>query len=182
MFRLRGEEAVTENRLLLFSQSCLTLCNPLNCSTPGFPALHYLLEFAQAHVYWVDDAIQPCHPLSLLLLLPSIFLSIMVFSSESVLHIEWPKYCSFSFSISPSNEYSGFISFRIYWFGLLVVQKTIKSPPAPQFESNKWRCSKLKEKWNVAPCSTCTYKNLPVFIFSHIFNSLTWIYSAKHLL
>ena len=116
MFRLRGEEAVTENGLLsLFSQSCLTLCDPTNCSTPGFPALHYLLEFAQTHVHWVNDAIQLSHPLSLLLLLPSIFPSIMVFSSESVLRIRWPKYCSFSFSISPSNEYSGFISFRIDW-------------------------------------------------------------------
>ena len=70
-----------------------------------------------------------------LLLLPSIFPSIRVFSNELALHIRWPKYWSFSFSISPSNEYSGFISFRIDWFDLLAVQGTLKSPLAPQFES-----------------------------------------------
>ena len=85
--------------------------------------LHYLTEFAQTHVYGVGDAILCCP----LLLLPSIFPSIRVFSNESVLHIRWPKYWSFSFSISPSNEYSGMISFRIDWFDLLIVQGTLKS-------------------------------------------------------
>ena len=75
----------------------------------------------------VGDAIQPSHPLSSPLLPPSTFLSIRVFSSESVLHIKWPKYWSFSFSISPSNEYSGLISFRIDWLDLLAVQGTLKS-------------------------------------------------------
>ena len=97
---------------------CLTLCDPMNCSTPGFPALHYHLKFAQIHVHWVGDDIQPSHPLSLPLLPPSIFLSIRVFSNESTLRIRWPKYWSFSFSISPSNAYSGLISFRIVSFPL----------------------------------------------------------------
>ena len=99
----------------------------MDCSTPGFPVLHYLLEFAQTHVHLVSDAIQPSHPLPPLLLLPSVFPSIRVFSNESALCIRWPKYWSFSFSISPSNEYSGLISFRIDWFDLLSVQGTLKS-------------------------------------------------------
>ena len=96
-------------------QSCLILWDPIDCSTPGFPVHHQLLEFTQTHVHWVSDAIQPSHPLSSLLLPPSIFPSIRVFSNESLLHIKWPKYCSFSFSISPSNEYSGLISSRMDW-------------------------------------------------------------------
>ena len=94
---------------------------------PGFPVLHHLPEFAQTYVHRVGDAIQPFHPLSSLLLLLSIILSIRVFSNESVIHIRWPKYRSFNFSISPSNEYSGLISFRIDWFDLLAVQGTLKS-------------------------------------------------------
>ena len=78
-------------------------------------------------MHWVSDAIQPSHPLSSLLLLSSIFLSIRVFSNESVLHIRWPKYWSFSFSISPSSEHPGLISFRMDWLDLLAVQGTLKS-------------------------------------------------------
>ena len=85
----------------------LTLCNPKNCSTPGFPALHYLPEFAQTHVHWVTDAIPPSHPLSPLIILPSVFPRIRVFSNESALRIRWPEYWSFLISISSSNEYSG---------------------------------------------------------------------------
>ena len=107
--------------------SCLTFCDPMDYSMSGFPVLHYLLEFAQSHVLWVSDAIQPSHPVIPLLLLPSIFPSIRVFSNELALHIRWPKYCSFNFSISSSNEYSGLISFRIDWFDLLSVQGTLKS-------------------------------------------------------
>ena len=88
---------------------------------------HQLLELAHTHVCRVDDVIQPSHPHPLLLL-PSIFPSIRVLSNESALHIRWPKYLSFSFSISPSNEYSAFISFRIGWFHLLTMQGTLKSP------------------------------------------------------
>ena len=96
----------------------------MDYSTPGFPVFHCLLEYGQTHFHWVSDAIQPSHPL-LSLLLPSIFPSIRVLSNESVLHIRWPKYCSFS--ISPSNEYSGLISFRIDWFDLFAVQGALKS-------------------------------------------------------
>ena len=109
------------------TQSCLTLCDPMDCSMPGLPVHHQLPELAQTHVHRVSDAIQPSRSLLPLLLLPSIFPSIGVFSSESVLHIRWPKYWSFSFNISPSNEYSGLISFRIDWFDFLAVQGTLKS-------------------------------------------------------
>ena len=103
--------------------SCLTLCNPMDYSTPRFPVLYSLLEFAQTHVRSVSDAIQPSHPLSP----PSPALSIRVFSNESALGMRWPKYWSFSFSISPSNENSALISFRISWFDILAVQRTLKS-------------------------------------------------------
>ena len=97
----------------------------MDCGTPGIPVLHYLLEFAQTHVRWVEDNhLILCCPL---LLLPSIFPSIRVFSNESALHIRCPKYWSFSFSISPSNEYLGLISFKIDLFELLEVQGTLKS-------------------------------------------------------
>ena len=98
----------------------------MNCNPPGFPVHHQFPELAQTHVHRVGDAIQPSHPLSLLLL-PSVFPSIRVFSNESVLHIRWPKDWSFSFSIGPSNEYSGLISFRINWLDLLVVPGTLQS-------------------------------------------------------
>ena len=108
-------------------QSCLTLCELMNCSTPGLNVHHQLLEFAQTHVHWISDAIQPSHPLSSPSLPPSILSSIRVFSSESVLHIKWPKYWSFSFSVSPPNEYSGLISLKIDLLDLLAVQGTLKS-------------------------------------------------------
>ena len=118
------------NMLSQFSsvaQSCLTLCDPMDCSKPSLPVHHQLLEFIQTHAH--GDAIQPSHPLSSLLLLLSIFPSIRVFSNESALHIRWPKYWSFSFSISPSKEYLGLISFRMDWLDLLAVQGTLKSLP-----------------------------------------------------
>ena len=108
-------------------QSCPTLCDPMDWSTPGLPVLHHLPEFAQTHVHWGGDAIQSSHPLSSRLLLPSVFPSIKVFSNESALDIRWQKYWLFSLSISPSNEYSGLISFRIDWFALLAVQETLNS-------------------------------------------------------
>ena len=98
----------------------------MDCSMPGFPVLYCLLEFAQTHVIeWVmpSNHLILCHPL----LLPSVFPSIRFFSNKSILHIRWPKYWSFSFSISPSNEYSRLISFRIDWFDLLAFQGTLKS-------------------------------------------------------
>ena len=98
----------------------------MDCSVLDFPVCHQIPELAQTHVLRVSDAIQAFHPLSSPLLPPSIFPSIRVFSSESVLHIRWPNYWSFSFSISPSNEYSGLISVRVDWFDLLAVQGTLK--------------------------------------------------------
>ena len=98
----------------------------MDCSMPGFPVHHQLPLLTQTHVHWVSDAIQP----SYLLLSPSpstsISLSTRVFSNESVLYIRWPKYWRFSFNISPSNEYSGLISFRIDWLDLLAVQGILK--------------------------------------------------------
>ena len=107
------------------AQSCLTLCDPKDGSTTGFPFHYQLLEFTQTHVHWVmhSNHLILCCPL----LQPSIVPSIRVFSNESILHIRWPKYWSFSFSISPSNEYSGLISFRMDWLDLLAVQGTLKS-------------------------------------------------------
>ena len=109
------------------ARSWPTLCDPMNRSTPGLPVHHQLPEFTQTHVRCVGEPSNHlilCRPL---LLLPSIFPSIRVFSNESVLCIRWRKYWSFSFSISPSNEYSGLISFRMDWLDLLAVQGTLKS-------------------------------------------------------
>ena len=119
------------------AQSCLTLCDPMNRSMPGPPVHHQLLEFTQTHVHWVGDAIQPfilCRPL---LLLPPIPPSLRVFSNASTLHLRWPKCWSFSFSISPSNEHPGLISFRMDWLHLLAVQGTHsqESSPTPQLKS-----------------------------------------------
>ena len=103
-------------------QLCLTLCNPMDCSMPGFPVHHQHLELAQTHVH---ESVMPSNYLILchhLLFPSSIFPHIRVFSNESVLRIRWPKYWSFSFSIGSSNEYSGLILFKMDWLGLLVVQ------------------------------------------------------------
>ena len=108
-------------------KSHLTLCHPKDCSTTGSSVLHFFLEFAQIHVHWVSDAIWPSHSLLPSSLLPSIFPSIRFFSNEFALWIRWPKYRSFSFSRSPSNEYSDLISFRMDWFDLLSVQEILKS-------------------------------------------------------
>ena len=109
------------------AQSCPILCNPMNHSTPGLPVHHQLPEFTQTHVHWVGDAIQPSHPLSSPSLLPPMPPSIRVFSNESTVCMRWPKYWSFSFSISPSKEHPTLISFRIDWLDLLSVQGTLKS-------------------------------------------------------
>ena len=114
------------------SLSRVWLCDPTDCSTPGFPVHHQLPKLAQTHVHWVGDAIQPSYPPSSPSP-PALNLSQhQVFSNESALLIRWPKYWSFSFNISPSNGYSGLISFRIDWFDLLAVQGT---SPTPQFKS-----------------------------------------------
>ena len=103
------------------------LCDPTDCSTPGLPVHHQLPELAQTHAHRVGDAIQPLQSLGIFLLPPSIFPSIRVFSNKLALCIRWPKYWRFSFSISPSNEYSGLISFRTDRLDLLTVQGTLKS-------------------------------------------------------
>ena len=109
------------------AKSCLSPCDPMNWSTPDFSVLHYLLEFAPTHLHWVSDAIQPSLRLWSPSPLPLNFPSIRVFSNEVAFCIRWPKYWSFSFSISPSNECSGLISLRIDSFDLLAVQRTLKS-------------------------------------------------------
>ena len=119
------------------AQSCLTLCYPMDCSKPGLPVHHQLPEFTQTHVHKVGDAIQPSHPVipfsSCLQSFPSSgsFQMSHFFALTGHLSQRW----SFSFSISPSNEYSGLISFRIDWFDLLAGQGTQESSPAPQFKS-----------------------------------------------
>ena len=132
-------------------RSSSNLCNPMDCSTRSFPVLHYLLELTQTHVHWVGDAIQPSHPLSSLLLLPSIFPSIRVFSNESVLHIMWPKDWSFSFGICSSNDYSGLISFRMDWLVLLAAQETLKS--LLPHHSSKALFQRLKKRLSVTDSS-----------------------------
>ena len=126
-----------------FSRSiCPTLCDPMDCSTPGFPVHHQLPEFTQARVHWVGDTIQPSHPL-LSPSSPALNLAQhQSFSTESALCIMWPKYWSFSLNISHSNEHPGLISFRIEWLDLLVVQGTLKI--ILQYHSSKasiLRCS-----------------------------------------
>ena len=118
---------VPQSSISSVAQSCPTLCDPMDCSMPGFPVFttsQSLLKLMSIELVMPSNHLILCHPL---LLLPSIFPSIRVFFNESVLPIRWPKYWSFIFSISPSNEYSGLISFRIDWFDLLAVQGTLKS-------------------------------------------------------
>ena len=106
----------------LVAKFCPTLCHPMDSNTPGSFVLHYLPEFSQILVHWVGDAIQLFHPLPLSSPFACNLSSLRVFSAESALHIRWPKYWSFSFS--PSNEYSQLISLRIDW--LLAIQGTLK--------------------------------------------------------
>ena len=118
------------------TQSYLTLCSPMDCmdSMPGLPVPHHLPEFAQVHVHCIGDAVWVSHSLMPSSSLPSIFPGFIDFSNESSVHIGCPKYWSFNFSISPSNECSGLISLKIDWFGFLTAQGAFRSPPVPQFE------------------------------------------------
>ena len=135
-----------------------TFCNPLDCSLPGFPVLHHLLGFAQTHFHWVSDAIQPSHPLS-----PSSLPALNLSQSQGL--FQWvgsshqaANYWNFSFSLRPSSEYSGFISFSTDWFGSLTVQRTLKSllqhhnwkhqffSAQPSLWSNSHICTWLLEK------------------------------------
>ena len=109
------------------AQSYRTLCSPMNCSTPGLPVHHQLLESTQTHVHGVGDAIQPSHSLSSPSS-PALNLSQhQGLSNESALRIRWPEYWSFSLNIIPSNEHPGLISFRMDWLDLLAIQRTLKS-------------------------------------------------------
>ena len=109
------------------AQSCPTLCDPMDRSTPGLPVHHQLPEITETHVHRVSDAIPPSHPLSSTSPPAPIPPSIRVFSNESALRMRWPKYWSFSFSIIPSKEIPGLISFRMDWLDVLAVQGTLKS-------------------------------------------------------
>ena len=125
--RLLGEVLITSVQFSSVTQLCPTLCDPMDCSRPGFPVHHQCPDLAQTHVYWVGDAIQPFHPLSS----PSppalnLFQHQGLFKWVSSL-LRWPKYWSFSFSISPSNEHPGLVSFRMDLVDLLAVQGTRKS-------------------------------------------------------
>ena len=130
------------------TQSCLTLWGPMDCSTPGLPVHHQLPEFTQTHVHGVGDAIQPSHPLSSPSP-PALSLSQhQVFSNESALCIRWPKYWSFSFNISPSNEHLGLISFRMDWLDLLAVQGTLKSLLQHAVQEHKFFSAQLSSQSN----------------------------------
>ena len=122
----RAESAPLTSLQSAQSLSPVRLCDPVDCSTPGFPVHHQLLELAQTHVHRVSDAIQPSHPL-FSPSPPAFNLSQHQGLFQSVIHIRWPKYWSFSFSISLFNDYSGLLSFRIDWLDLFAVQGTLKS-------------------------------------------------------
>ena len=115
------------NQFSSVTQLCLTLCDPMDCSKPGFSVYHQFLELAQTHVHRVGDAIQPLHPLPSPSPPASIFPSIRVFSNELAFSIRYQRSFSFNFSVSPSNEYLGLISFRMDWLDLLAVQGALKS-------------------------------------------------------
>ena len=170
-----------------------TLCYPKDYSTPGSSVLQYLLEFAQIRVPWVSDAIQPSHPLSFASP-PALNLSQhQVFSSQPVLHIRWPKDWS-CFSISPSNEYSGLISFRIDWFDLLAVQGTLKSVlQHHKMKASVLRCSAFFMVQLSHPYMTTgetTALTIPIFVgkvMSLLYNILSrfdiaFLPRSKHLL
>ena len=153
----------------------------MDCSTPGFAVHHQLPEPTQTHVHWVGDAIQPSHSLSSPLLLPSVFPRIRVFSNESLLRIKWSKYWSFSFSISPSNEYSGLISFRIDWLELLTVQGTLKT--LLQHHNSKasvlWCSLFFPSYFNLSSFGVSVEKQMPDALSGdlwHTMNRQDWLY------
>ena len=118
------------------ARSCLTLCDSTDYNTPDFPVCNHVLEFAQVHAHWIADAIQPSHPLSPSFSSASIYPSIRVFYNQTAIHIRWPKYWRFSFSISPSEEYMGLISFNVDWIDLLGAQGLSRAPEFKNISSS----------------------------------------------
>ena len=152
------------------AHSSLTLCNRMKCSIPGFPVSPYLLELAETHVH---ELVMPsnrilCHSL---LLLPLIITSIRIFSNESTLCIRWSKNWSFSLSMSPSNEYSGLISFRMDWLDLLAVQGTLKS----LLQHHSLKASVL---WCSAFFSVSVFKTLSRFCLVVQLLSSVWLFAS----
>ena len=130
LFQILNDDAVKVLHSIQFhsvTQSCPTLCNPMNHSMPGLPVHHQLPESTQTHIHWVSDTIQPSHLLSSPSPSALNLSQCQRLSNESTLHIRWPKYWNFSFNISPSNEHLGLICFRMDWLDLLAVQGTFKS-------------------------------------------------------
>ena len=151
-------------------------------STPGFPVHHQLPVLAQTHVCWVSNAIQPSHPRPLLL--PSVSPSISVLSNKLALCIRWPKYWNFSFSTSPSNEYSGLIFFRIDWFDLLAVQGTLKSLlQHHSLKASVIRCSAFLMVQLSHPCMTTGITiALTIWTFTGKVKELYWVPLFKWLM
>ena len=159
----------------LVAKSCQILCNPMDCDTPGSSVLRYLPEFAHICLHWVGHTISPSHPLPASFLLLSIFPSIRVFSNESTLHIRWPKCWSFNFSISPSNEYSGLITFRVDWLDLLAARGTLKS----LLQNNNSKASIL---WHSAfSMVQLSYPYMATLIFKVLYKPLSPFHSDVYL-
>ena len=159
---------------------CLTLCNPMDCSTPAYSVPHCLPEFAQIHVHWVGDVTNHLILCCPLLHLSWIFPSMRVFSNELALRIRWPKYWRFSFSISPSSEYSGLISFRIDWFDLLAAQGTLKSlkhhsSKAPILWCSAFFMAQLSHPYTTTgKAIALTIRTFVGKVRSLLFNMLSW--------
>ena len=159
---------------------------------PGLPVHHQLPELAQTHVHRASDGIQPSHFLHPLLLLLSIFPSTRVFSNESVLHIRWPKYWSFSFSINPSNQYSGLISFKIDRFDLLAVQGILKifsntTVQKHQFlgaQLSLWSSSHIHTTGKTVALTRCTFVSEVMFLLFNMLSRfvIAFLPRSKHLL
>ena len=176
------------------TQSCPTLCDPMNHSMPGLPVHHNswsLLKLMPIESVMPSNHLILCRPL---LLLPPVTPSIRVFSNESTLCIRWPKYCSFSFSISPSNEHPGLISFRMHWLDLLAVQGTLKSllqhhsSKAPIFRHSAFFIVQLSHPYTTTGKTIAlTRQSFVGNVMSQLFNMLPWLVitflpRSKHLL
>ena len=162
------------------AQLCPTLCDPMNCSTPGLSVHHQLPESTHIESVMPSNHLMLCHPF---LLLPSIFASIRVFSNESALRIRWPKSWSFSFNISPSKEHPGLISFRMDWLDLLAVQGTLKSLLQHHSSKASILCSALSFLYSPAlhPYMTTgktialTRRTFVIKVMSLLFNMLSML-------